>query len=142
MVRAMPESGQHPVPIKQHVPHRNTAISGRVIPARDAFVRREVARLYSEATWLAATDMSAAIRYVTLAKRFVRMAQHLEEKDSVTNLKGEPLAMDAALRATSAELSRLEAQLGLTASARAALGVDLARMQDLATAMSAKESGD
>ena len=124
---------------RQRVPEtRPEALQGRQIPSRNRRVRRLTLRLYEECHWLTAADLPAAVRWATFSERFRRMAQTLDKlptvKAATAGNDGEPRRLDAELRATSAEMGRLESQLGLTASARASLGVDLTRMRHLDTA--------
>ncbi|TMB70443.1 MAG: hypothetical protein E6J43_01950 [Chloroflexi bacterium] len=70
------------------------------------------------------------MRWAILFARFVKMAEHLDKLPvvKVSGADAEPRKLDGELRATSAELSRLEQSLGVTASARSALGLNLSKM--------------
>ena len=109
---------------------RPPALRGYRIPSRNAGVRRRVVGLYDACTWLTVSDLPAAVRWAILFARFVKMAEHLDKLPvvKVSGADAEPRKLDGELRATSAELSRLEQSLGVTASARSALGLNLSKM--------------
>ncbi len=85
-------------------------------------------------------DIHALTRWAHLFEVWRRMAARLD-RDGFLRQDGDPKKLLAEWRALSAELSRLEAALGITAAARAALGVDVARMRDLAGAMADRGAG-
>lgn len=109
--------------------HRPPPLVGRRIPSRSASVRRRVVALYDECHWLTGADLPAATRWATLHGRFQRIAERLDALPVVRD-DDEPRKLEGELRALSATLSGLERDLGITASARAALGVNIARIAD------------
>ena len=131
---AVPVSGQTPEHKAVSLNSRPPALRGYRIPSRNAGVRRRVVGLYDACTWLTVADLPAAVRWAVLFARFVKMAEHLDKLPvvKVSDADAEPRKLDGELRATSAELSRLEQSLGVTASARSALGLNLTRMGRLA----------
>ena len=116
--------------------NRPPALQGVRIPSRNATVRRAVVDLYRVCDWLSVADLPAATRWGYLFVRFRRLADVLDRLPPVKVAGGdaEPRKLDAELRAFSMEMGRLETQLGITVSARASLGVDVARMRKLAQA--------
>ena len=117
--------------------NRPPALQGQRIPSRNATVRRYVVGLYEACSWLTVADLPAATRWAHLFDRFRRRAEILDRLPvvKVTSDDAEPRKLDAEQRATSTAMDRIEAALGITASARAALGVNVTRLQDLASAM-------
>ena len=121
---------------------RPDVLIGVAIPSRNRTVRRRVLALYQVCEWLTGADVSAAVRWAVLGEKFRRLAEVL---DRLPNESGvvkvgkdsdlEPRKALGELRALSGEMTKLEAALGITASARAALGVNVTRLQDLASAM-------
>ena len=118
-------------------PARPLALQGRRIPSRNATARRHVIALYREATWLTGADLPAVVRWAVLTVKFGRLAEALDRlpDGGVVKADGDPRKGLGELRALSGEITRLESALGVTASARAALGVSIQRMSDLATLM-------
>ena len=116
--------------------NRPMALQGVRIPSRNATVRRAVVDLYRVCDWLSVADLPAATRWGYLFVRFRRLADVLDRLPPVKVAGGdaEPRKLDAELRAFSMEMGRLETQLGITVTARASLGVDVARMRKLAQA--------
>jgi len=119
--------------------NRPPALQDRRIPSRNATVRRRVVDLYRECSWLTGADLAAAVRWGTLSEKFRRMAQFLDrlpEGGTVRADKGDVKAYRAleTLLRLNGEIAKLEAALGVTAAARAGLGVDLGRMRSLDTA--------
>ena len=116
---------------------RPAVLVGVRIPSRNPTVRRNVVALFGECSWLSRADLPAAVRWGTLTEKFRRLAQLLDglPEGGVVTIAGEPRKALGELRALSGELSRLESALGITAAARAALGVNVMLAQDLATAM-------
>ena len=111
-----------------------SALQGRRIPSRNKSVRKLVARLFRECTWLAGADLPATVRWAVLSERFRRLAERLDGLPELT-ADNEPRKALAELRALSGEITKLEAALGITAAARAALGVNVGRLGDLAEQM-------
>ena len=112
---------------------RPLALVGVRIPSRNAVVRRNVVALFRECSWLMRADVPASVRWGVLGEKFRKLAAHLDRlpDGGVVRANGDPRKALGELRALSAEVTRLEASLGITASARASLGVDLSRMKDL-----------
>ena len=119
---------------------RPAALVGVRIPSKNPIVRRRVVALFAECPWFIRADLPAAVRWGTLTEKFRRLAQLLEglPEGGVVTIAGEPRKALGELRALSGELSRLEQALGITASARAALGVNVVRL-DLASEMARRE---
>jgi hypothetical protein len=72
-------------------------------------------------------------------------AEYLDRREGDRGLvtaDGDPVKALAELRSLSMELSRLEASLGITAVARAGLGVDIGRMRRLANGASEPHADD
>ena len=116
---------------------RPGGLIGVAIPSRNRTIRRRVLSLYRECSWLTGADVAAAVRWAVLGEKFRRLAEVLD-KLPVVKVSGddaEPRKALAELRALSGEMTKLESALGITASARAALGVNVTRLQDLASAM-------
>ena len=113
---------------------RPPALQGQRIPSRNGTVRRYVVTLYEACSWLTVADLPAATRWAHLFDRFRRRAEILDKLPvvKVTSDDAEPRKLDAEQRATSTAMDRIEAALGITATARAALGVDITRMRKLA----------
>ena len=124
-------------------PARPLVLQGRRIPSRNATARRHVIALYREATWLTGADLPAAVRWATLTVKFGRLAEALDRlpDGGVVKADGDPRKALGELRALSGEITKLEAALGITAAARAALGVNVARMGDLAELMAGGGDG-
>ncbi len=128
---------------------RPPALIGVAIPSRNRTIRRRVVALYRECSWLTGADVAAAMRWAVLGEKFKRLSEVLDRlpnesgviKASKAGDDLEPRKALGELRALSGEMTKLETSLGLTASARAALGVNVNRLQDLASAMSA-DDGD
>lgn len=126
---------------------RPPALVGVAIPSRNGTIRRRVIALYRECSWLTGADVSAAVRWAVLGEKFRRLAELLDRspEGGVVKVSGgdlEPRKALAELRALSGEMTKLEAALGITASARAALGVNAGRLKDLAEAMSGGREDD
>jgi len=128
---------------------RPPALQDRRIPSRNATVRRRAVDLYRECSWLTGADLPAAVRWGTLTEKFRRLAQFLDrlpEGGVVRVVAGDVVpykALEALLR-LNAEITKLEAALGITAAARAGLGVDVGRirLQDAASRVRAlKDEG-
>lgn len=115
-------------------------LDGVSVPTRNRTIRRRVYALYSTCSWLTGADVGAAVRWATLTEKFRRLSEMLDrlpEGGTVKVSKGdlEPRKALAELRALSSEITKLETALGITASARAALGVNITRGLDLAQQM-------
>ena len=125
------------------VTDRPDGLVGVAIPSRNRTIRRRVLALYRECSWLTGADVAAAMRWATLGEKFRRLSEVLDKLPvvKVSSDDAEPRKALAELRALSGEMTKLESALGITATARAALGVNVNRLQDLASAMSA-DDGD
>ncbi len=115
---------------------RPPALVGHRIGTRNPTVRRLVVGLFTECPWLSRADLPAAVRWGVLSEKFRRLAAVLDRlpDGGVITVQGDPRKALGELRALSGEITRLEQALGITAAARAALGVNVARL-DLASAM-------
>ena len=101
------------------------------IPDRDPTIRRWVSEMLPTLGYEAtAADIAALIRWCRGFRTWRRLDERLEE-NGVAKADGDPTKWLQEWRAQSEGLSRLEAQLGLTASARASLGLDVSRMRRL-----------
>lgn len=122
---------------------RPPALQGQRIPSRNATVRRYVVTLYEACSWLSVADLPAATRWAHLFDRFRRRASILDRLPvaKISSDDAEPRKLDAEQRATSTAMDRIEAALGITAASRAALGVNVHRMADLASAMAQDVDG-
>ncbi len=102
-------------------------LDGVAIPGgRTSTLRRVVFDVYSQCPHLGPADVRAVARYAALSLRFMRGERRLRELGDLTQA-GDPRKLVAEQRALSGELSRLERDLGVTVSARAGLGLDVAR---------------
>lgn len=119
------------------VTDRPDGLIGVAIPSRNRSVRRRVLALYQVCEWLTAADVSAATRWAVLGEKFRRLAEVLDRLPAeaavvkISSADLEPRKALGELRALSGEMTKLEAALGITATARAGLGVDLNRMRTL-----------
>ena len=75
-------------------------------------------------------DIAALIRWCRGFRTWRRLDERLEE-NGVAKADGDPTKWLQEWRAQSEALARLEGQLGLTASARASLGLDVSKMRRL-----------
>lgn len=119
------------------VTDRPDGLIGVAIPSRNRTIRRRVTALYRECEWLTGADVAAATRWAVLGDKFRRLAEVLDRlpnEAAVVKVSKdadlEPRRALGELRALSGELTKLENSLGLTAAARAALGVDVGRMRN------------
>ena len=116
---------------------RPAALVGVRIPSRNENARSLVVRVYEENPHLQRADLWAVTRYAELSWKFRRLAERMErmEDGGLVRSDGEPRKLLAELRSLSDTLLRHERDLGITASSRAALGVNVTRLRDLAAAM-------
>jgi len=148
---ALPTNGAGVVPYDggmgtpAEVPSRKaSALDGVRIPGKQpTTIRRRIHALFTQCPWLQAADVNAVLRYIRIMDRFLKKAAYLDKLPAARPDKGDlaPRKLDADLRADSAELTKLEQALGITASARAALGVNVARGMDLASQMAGNDGG-
>lgn len=107
-------------------------------------VRTAIYSLFWECGWLTPADLPGVVRWARLSDMFNRLAALADKLPPVRlSAKGDdaqPRAAWGELRALDTRITALEAALGVTASARAALGVNVARLGDLAELMA--EGGD
>ncbi len=112
---------------------RPDGLIGVAIPSRNRTIRRRVTALYRDCEWLTGADVAAATRWAVLGEKFRRLAEVLD-KLPVVNVSGgdaEPRKALGELRALSGEMTKLENSLGLTASARSNLGVNVGMIRKL-----------
>lgn len=136
---ALPTNGSAAVAVIDRPP----ALVGVAIPSRDRQVRRHVVALFEFCTWLSRPDVAAAVRWAILSLKFRRLAERLDgmPDGGLLTASGDPRKALGELRALSGEITKLEQALGITASARAALGVNVARGMDLASQMAGNDGG-
>ena len=116
---------------------RPPALVGVRIPSRSENVRQLVVRVYEENLHLHRADLWAVTRYAELSWKFRRLSElidRMEDGNGAGYLRKdmEPRRVLSELRALSGELLRHEGALGITAAARAAMGVDIAKGQGFA----------
>lgn len=114
---------------------RPDVLIGVKIPTRNRQARRLVTTAFRECSWLGRSDLPAMTRLAELYVAIRRIAERLD-RGGYTKADGDPRKLLGEWRTLMAEARQHEAALGLTAAARASLGVDLARGFDLARAMS------
>ena len=110
---------------------RPSALVGVAIPSRDRTVRRMVVDLYFRCPHLTAADIYAAARACHLYRKIERLGRDLEER-GLFRADGDPRKAIGEWRQLMAEARAHEAALGITAAARAAMGVDIAKGQGFA----------
>ncbi len=101
-----------------------------------------LAELYGAADWLGATDYQTALRLARLIVKHRSLDEQLESH-GLLKTDGDPKRALSEFRALSDSILRHEERLGLPASARSALGLNVARGRalDLASAMSEERDG-
>ena len=121
---------------------RPGGLIGVAIPSRNRTIRRRVLALYGECSWLTGADVAAATRWAVLGEKFRRLAEVLDRLPAEAAVVKvgkdrdlEPRKALGELRALSGEMTKLEVAMGITAASRAALGFNVTRLQDLASAM-------
>lgn len=98
---------------------------------RDGKVRRLVREMAASLAYTpTAGDLYALVRWASIFRRWRSIDDRLE-RDGETKKDGDLRKLLPEWRALSAELRALEASLGITAGARAALGLDVARGRQL-----------
>ena len=110
---------------------RPSALVGVAIPSRDRTVRRMVVDLYTRCPHLTAADIYAAARACHLYRKIERLGRDLEDR-GLFRADGDPRKAIGEWRQLMAEARAHEAALGITAAARAAMGVDIAKGQGFA----------
>ena len=116
---------------------RPAALVGVRIPSRNENARSLVVGIYQENPHLRRADLWAVTRYAELSWKFRRLSElidRMEDGNGAGYLRKdhEPRRVLSELRALSGELLRHEAALAVTAAARAAMGVDIAKGQGFA----------
>ncbi len=102
------------------------------IPSRNPTVRRRVREMADVLGYEPTPgDLYALTRWAHLFEKWRSIGERLDEYGDV-RADGEPKKLLSEWRALSDALSRLEAQLGITASARASLGLDIGRLRKMA----------
>ena len=116
---------------------RPDGLAGVAIPSRNRSVRRRVLALYQVCEWLTGADVAAVVRWAVLGEKFRRLSEVLDRLPvvKVSTDDAEPRKALGELRALSGEMTKLEAALGITAVSRSQLGVNVTRIQDLASQM-------
>ncbi len=117
---------------------RPDGLIGVAIPSRNRTIRRRVTALYRECEWLTGADVAAAVRWAILGEKLRRLAEVLDRlpnEAAVVKVSKdadlEPRKALGELRALSGEVTKLENSLGLTASARSNLGVNVGMIRKL-----------
>jgi len=124
---------------------RPSPLVGVRIPSRNQNTRDLVTRIYQENPHLQRSDLWATTRYAELSWKFRRLCELMDRLPDARMPDGavlpnahayirqdfEPRKLLSELRGLSGELLRHEAALGITAGARAALGVDIGRMRSI-----------
>ncbi len=125
-----PDNGTGAVQISARPP----ALVGIRIPSRNENARQLVVRVYEENAHLQRADLWAVTRYAELSWKFRRLSELMERlpDDGLMRKDLEPRKLLSELRALSDTLLRHERDLGITAVARAGLGVDVGRIRKLA----------
>ena len=118
-------------------PDRPDGLAGVSVPSRNRTIRRRVVALYQVCEWLTGADVAAVVRWAVLGEKFRRLSEVLDRLPvvKVGTDDAEPRKALGELRALSGEMTKLEAALGITAVSRSQLGVNVTRIQDLASAM-------
>ena len=136
-----------PAPARTPAPTNGTravSVSGRrnPIPHRNPTVRRRVRELEETLGYEPTQgDRYALVRWAHTYEKWRSIGERLD-RDGDTRQDGEPKKLLAEWRALSDTLSRLERDLGLTATARASLGVDIGRMRKLGQDDNGADDGD
>ena len=133
-------SGAGPVVVAQDgsgsvkITARPPALVGIRIPSRNENARQLVVRVYEENAHLQRADLWAVTRYAELSWKGRRLAELMERlpDDGLMRKDLEPRKLLSELRALSDTLLRHERDLGITAVARAAMGVHIAMGQGFA----------
>lgn len=109
---------------------RPSGLQGVAIPSRDRSVRRMVVGLYERCPHLSEADVYAAARLCHLYRKIERIGKDLQDR-GLFKADGDPRKAISEWRQLMAEARAHEAALGITAAARAALGVDISRMRSM-----------
>jgi hypothetical protein len=110
--------------------NRPAALIGVPIRSRDRKVREIVVAMFRDCEWLTAPDAPAATRLAHLYRKIERLGADLESR-GMFKADGDPRKAIGEWRQLMAEARAHESALGLTASSRAALGVDIGRIRKL-----------
>lgn len=106
--------------------NRPSGLIGVPIRSRDRKVRELVVDLFARCDWLSAPDAYAATRLCHLYRKIERLGADLEDR-GLFKADGDPRKAITEWRQLMAEARAHEAALGITAVARAQLGVDVMR---------------
>ena len=127
--------GADGVPATRRTALRPPNLDGVPVPGGKSHTQRKlVYEVFWQCPHLTGADVRAVARYAALSLRFMRAERRLRELGETT-AAGDPRKLAAEQRFLAAELRQHEAALGITAASRASLGVDLGKMQDLASLM-------
>ncbi len=128
-----PASPVQAAAVTVNVTARPAALVGVRIPSRNENARQLVVRVYEENPHLQRADLWAVTRYAELSWKFRRLSELMERMGDAGLVRQdlEPRKLLSELRALSDSILRHERDLGVTASSRAALGVDIGRMRRL-----------
>lgn len=118
-------------------PDRPPALQNVAVPSRDRSVRRTVVDLFERCPHLTEADVYAAARLCHLYRKIERIGKDLQDR-GLFKADGDPRKAISEWRQLMAEARAHEAALGITAAARAALGVDISRMRSMDPAGRAK----
>lgn len=125
-------------PAIRRVSIRPSNLDGVPVPGgKSHTLRKFVYQVFRLSPHLCGPDVIAVARYAALSLRFMRGERRLA-KLGETTAAGEPRKLASEQRFLAAELRMHEAALGITAASRAALGVNVVRMQDLASLMAGR----
>ena len=140
-LQVVPAQGVEGTAITQRALQRPPNLGATPIPGgKNVTLRKLVYRVYWMCPHLAPADVFAVSRYGALSLRFMRSESRLRALGELTQA-GDPRKLLPEQRGLAAELRQHESALGITASARASLGVDVGRMRamDLASLMAADQ---
>ncbi len=118
-------------------PDRPPGLQDVAIPSRDRSVRRMVVGLFERCPHLSEADVYAAARLCHLYRKIERIGKDLQDR-GLFKADGDPRKAISEWRQLMAEARAHEAALGITAAARAALGVDVGKMRSLDAAAKVK----
>lgn len=119
---------------------RPEPLRGVRVPSRSMPARRLVVQLYEACPHLSRADLWTAVRWAELSLKFRRLSEYLDmqPEGGVVRMDGEPRKALSEFRQLADAISRHEQALGVSAAARASLGVNVGRMADLAALMAGR----